>query len=234
MPRTARSIHAGLYYHVLNRGNNCATVFSSPDDFDGFLRLMKRAQARRSVDIFAACLMPNHFHLVVRPAVADELSAWIHWLLTTHAKRHHRQRASSGRIWTSRFKAFPIQDDRHLLTVVRYVERNALRASLVTSAEEWPWGSLRWRSEERPALSLASLPIQLPANWADFVNAPQTAAEIAEVRRCVNRGRPFGDSAWVQQTAMELGLGHTLVRRGRPRTLKRGTEADAIPIAPPK
>jgi putative transposase len=234
MPRTARSIHAGLYYHVLNRGNNRATVFSSPDDFDGFLRLMKRAQARRSVDLLAACLMPNHFHLVVRPVMATDLSAWIHWLLTTHAKRHHRQRASSGRIWTSRFKAFPIQDDRHLLTVVRYVERNALRAALVESAEEWRWGSLRWRFQERPMFSLTPLPIRLPANWADFVNAPQTAAEIAEVRRCVNRGSPFGDSAWVQQTATDLGLGHTLGRRGRPRKSGRATVAHASSTAPPK
>lgn len=234
MPRTARSIHAGLYYHVLNRGNNRATVFSSPDDFDGFLRLMKRAQARRPVEIVACCLMPNHFHLVVRPVVAADLPAWIHWLLTTHAKRHHRQRGSSGRIWTGRFKAFPIQNDRHLLTVVRYVERNALRAALVKGAEEWLWGSLRWRLAERPTLGLAPLPIQLPANWADFVNAPQTAAEIAEVRRCVNRGTPFGESTWVQRTATELGLGHTLGRRGRPCTAGNGSVSNAVPSAPPK
>lgn len=234
MPRTARSIHAGLYYHVLNRGNNRATVFSSPDDFDGFLRLMKRAQARRPVDIVATCLMPNHFHLVARPLIAADLAAWIHWLLTTHAKRHHRQRASTGRIWTSRFKAFPIQSDRHLLTVVRYVERNALRAALVTRAEEWPWGSLRWRLEQRPTLGLAPLPIQLPADWANFVNAPQTAVEVAEVRRCVDRGSPFGDSTWVQQTAMDLGLGHTLGRRGRPRKSGRGRAATAAPTALPK
>jgi len=234
MPRTARSIHAGLYYHVLNRGNNRATVFNSPDDFDGFHRLMKRAQARRPVDILAACLMPNHFHLVVRPVAASDLSAWIHWLLTTHAKRHHRQRASSGRIWTSRFKAFPIQDDRHLLTVVRYVERNALRAALVAGAEEWPWGSLRWRFEERPVLRLAPLPIQLPGNWADVVNAPQTAAEIAEVRRCVNRGRPFGEANWVQMTATELGLTHTLGRRGRPPRTDRIDAAKVGSNAPPK
>ena len=77
MPRTARSIHAGLYYHVLNRGNNRATVFGSPDDFDGFVRLMKRAQARRPVEIVSCCLMPKHFHLVVRPVVATDLPACI-------------------------------------------------------------------------------------------------------------------------------------------------------------
>jgi len=215
MPRTARSIHPGLHYHVLNRGNNRATVFRGPQDFEFFLCLMMRAQARRPLGIVAACLMPNHFHLVVKPAAAADLPAWLHWLLTTHAARHHRERASTGRIWTGRYKAFPIQDDRHLLTVVRYVERNPLRAGLVNRADEWHWGSLQWRQSVGPKLQLAPLPFPLPGNWNEFVDAPQTAQELAAVRRCVARGSPFGDSNWVTRTSAELGLAHTLGRRGR-------------------
>lgn len=230
MPRTARSIHAGLYYHVLNRGNNRATVFGRPDDFASFLILMSRAQARRPLGIVAACLMPNHFHLVVKPAVATDLSNWLHWLLTTHAARHHRQRDSTGRIWTGRYKAFPIQDDRHLLTVVRYVERNPLRAGLVSRAEEWLWGSMQWRLQASPALPLTKLPIALPGNWNEFVNTPQTSQEVAAVRHCVNRGSPFGESAWVTRTAAELGLTHTLGQRGRRRRTPR--DDAAVPTAP--
>lgn len=215
MPRTARSLHAGLHYHVLNRGNNRATVFRGPDDFEFFIRLMLRAQARRPLGILAACLMPNHFHLVVQPASPTDLPAWLHWLLTTHAARHHRERGSTGRIWTGRYKAFPIQHDRHLLTVVRYVERNPLRASLVGRAEEWLWGSLHWRLSANPILPLAPLPISLPANWSDCVNAPQTTQELAAVRRCVVRGSPFGDSSWTARATADLGLAHTLGRRGR-------------------
>lgn len=217
MPRTARSIVSGLYYHVINRGNNRATVFSEPREFDSFVQLMRRAQVRHYIDVAAVCLMPNHFHLLVRPRAAADLAAWLHWILTTHASRHHKNCNSSGRIWTSRFKAFPIQDDRHLLTVARYVERNALRANLVAQAESWPWSSLQWRVVHQPPFVLSPLPIALPANWPDVVNAPHTATELADLRRCVNWGRPYGELSWVQRTAVELGLTHTLRRPGRPK-----------------
>ena len=169
MPRTARAIVSGLYYHVINRGNNRATVFSEPREFDSFVDLMRRAQARHHIDVAAVCLMPNHFHLLVRPAAAADLASWFHWMLTTHASWHHKKCNSSGRIWTSRFKAFPIQDYRHLLTVARYVERNAL-----------------------------------PANWSDVVNAPQTAIELTDLRRCVNWGSPYGDLAFGASSVDEL------------------------------
>ncbi|MEO8225019.1 MAG: transposase [Gammaproteobacteria bacterium] len=217
MPRTSRSIHAGLYYHVLNRGNNRATVFRNPDDYDNFLQLIHRVQARQPVELVAACLMPNHFHFVLKPLASVDLAGWLHWLLTIHATRHHRHRDSSGRIWTGRFKAFPIQDDRHLLTVIRYVERNALRAQLVPRAEDWRWGSLAWRLWESSLVKLSPPPSPLPKNWIEFVNTPQTTAELAELRNCVRRGQPYGDTSWTRETAAMLGLKFTLARRGRPR-----------------
>ena len=217
MPRTARSIVSGVYYHVINRGNNRATVFSEPREFDSFVELMRRAQDRHQIDVAAVCLMPNHFHLLVKPSAAADLAAWLHWMLTTHPSRHHKKCNSSGRIWTSRFKVFPIQDDRHLLTVARYVERNALRANLVASAEAWPWSSLHWRVVDPPPFVLAPLPIALPANWPDVVNEPQTPTKLADLRRCVHWGSPYGESGWVRRTAVELGLTHTLRRPGRPK-----------------
>ncbi len=217
MPRTARAIVGGIYYHVLNRGNNRATVFSEPREFDAFVELMRRAQDQHPIEVAAVCLMPNHFHLLVRPRAAADLATWFHWMLTTHASRHHQKCHSSGRIWTSRFKAFPVQDDRHLLTVARYVERNALRANLVERAELWPWGSAHWRIAKLPPIALSPLSISLPENWLKFVNSPQTAAELADLRRCVNWGRPYGESSWVQRTAADLRLEHTLRRPGRPK-----------------
>ncbi len=234
MPRTSRSIHAGLYYHVLNRGNNRATVFPTPGDFDRFLHLIERAQARRPVEMLAACLMPNHFHFVLRPLAAGDLAAWLHWLLTIHAKDHHRQRDTTGRIWTGRFKAFPIQHDRHLLTVMRYVERNALRSRLVPRAEAWRWASLAWRLQDDPILKLTTPPFALPDNWPEFVNAPQTSAELAELRTCVTRGKPYGDAPWTQQTAGALGLKFTLERRGRPRRKATSGISKAESCAVPK
>jgi len=66
----------------------------------------------------------------------------MHWLLTAHVRRYQRHYHSTGHVWQGRFKAFPIQEDEHLLVVLRYIERNPLRAGLVERAEEWSWSSL--------------------------------------------------------------------------------------------
>jgi hypothetical protein len=88
--------------------------------------------------------MPNHFHLAAWPTGAEDLSAAMHWLLTTHACRYQKLYRSTGHVWQGRFKVFPIQEDDHLLTVLRYIERNPLRAGLVPQAQDWRWSSLRW------------------------------------------------------------------------------------------
>jgi len=216
MPRTARSVTTGICYHVINRGNNRAQVFGCAADYWVFVDLIAAGRARVPVDLLAACLMPNHFHFVVIPREPRALARWMQWLLTTHVRRLHRREGTSGRVWQGRFKAFPIQHDDHLLTVMRYVERNALRAGLVEHAVAWPWGSLAWRaSSERKAL-LAGCPVKLPDDWIRWVNTPQTPTELAELRACVNRQRPYGSEPWVDQTAADLGLQSSLRPVGRP------------------
>jgi putative transposase len=207
---------AGGHYHIINRGNNRATVFATHGDYAGFVRLMEQAQQRVGLRILAACLMPNHFHVVASQGRADDISRWMHWLLTTSSRHHHDRNGSSGRLWQGRFKAFPIEHDGHLLTVMRYVERNALRADLVRQAEDWPWGSLAWR--QRPSRGLlAAPPLPLPSDWIQRVNSPQTPEELAALRDCVNRQRPFGNDEWVDETAACHGLEWTVRPRGRPR-----------------
>lgn len=200
----------------MSRGNNRATVFASRAEFLGFLGLMVEAQLRRTLELFAVCLMPNHFHLVVRPGGDPDLSEWMHWLLTTHVRRFHGRRQSSGRVWQGRFKAFPIEQDRHLLTVVRYVERNALRAGLVSRAEDWPWGSLAWRSGRSPGPELAAVPVPLPAGWVDYVNEPQTVEDLKSVRRCAAGEKPYGSEAWIACATEVLGIQDRRPGRGRP------------------
>ena len=220
MPRTVRRLVGGVCYHVVNRGNAQATVFHTDAHYRAFIELISDACARIDMRVVAFCLMPNHFHLVAWPRADGDLSRWMHWLLTTHVRRHHLLHGSSGHVWQGRFKAFPVRRDEHLLTVIRYVERNALRAGLVRRAEDWPWNSLRWRASGSHPEIPGDIPIALPSDWLTLVNAPQTAAELERVRRSVNRGTPFGGKAWSQRTAETIGLGSTRPR-GRP---KRGGE----------
>lgn len=149
MPRTARASAGGYCYHVLNRGNARAQIFHAPDDYHAFLRVLDLACQRIPLRVLAYCLLPNHFHLALWPYADGDLSRWMHWLQTAHVRRYHRHYQSSGHIWQGRFKAFPIQQDEHLLTVMRYIERNPLRAGLVERAEHWEWSSLHRSAASR-------------------------------------------------------------------------------------
>src|SRR5262245_14067851 len=142
MPRTARASRGGYCYHVINRGNARTEVFHKDGDYQAFLRLIGEACERLPMRVLAYCLMPNHFHLVLWPHKNGDLSRWMQWLMTAHVRRYHKHYHSSGHVWQGRFKAFPIQEDDHQLTVLRYVERNALRAELARCASKWPWCSL--------------------------------------------------------------------------------------------
>ncbi len=224
MPRTARVSVGDVIYHVINRGNGRAKVFHKDQDYLAFLNMIALACERVRMRVLGLCLMPNHFHLVLWPHDDGDLSRWMQWLMTSHVRRYHAHYRSSGHVWQGRFKSFPIQADEHLLSVLRYIDRNALRARLAQKAQDWPWNSLalrggriRQRSEELKLPRLAALPIDLPRNWLELVNRPQTDAEIQALRQSIMRGRPFGDPAWQRKTAAKLGLESSLNPRGRPR-----------------
>ena len=219
MPRIFRTLVANGYYHVINRGNNRAKVFHQSADYAAFVALIREAQQRIELDLFAACMMPNHFHLVVRPKSRIDIGRWMHWLQTTHSHRYHLGHGTSGRVWQGPYKAFPIEQDGHLLTVLRYVERNPVRAGLVERARDWKWGSCAWRKgpASRAAL-LAEPPVRLPEDWDDFVDMPLTTEELEAVRACVNRQRPYGAESWIQHAPECLTFARKVVLPvGRPK-----------------
>jgi putative transposase len=222
MPRPPRQIFAGQCYHVLNRANRRVDVFHESADYSAFVHLMVKAQEHLDLPLLAACLMPNHVHLVVRPVGDGDIARWMQWLFTTHARHHHEKYATTGHVWQGRYKHFVVQNDHYLLALLRYVERNALRAKLVSRAEEWRWGSLNWRTRRDSTLALTPPPLALPSWWTEFVNQPQTAAELDAIRTCVNRQRPFGDPSWIAEKARDAGLEQTLISVGRPRRGRSG------------
>jgi putative transposase len=216
MPRTSRAIVGGHCYHFYNRGNNRMQLFHERGDYVAFMWLLIEARDEIDVPVIGACIMPNHLHLVICPRNDTDVARWAHWLFTTHARRFHKRHGTSGRVWQGRFKASIVQSDEHLLKLIRYVERNALRSGLVKRAEHWEWGSLSWRARRHPAYPLASSPVPLPSAWVEYVNTPQTPTEVAAIRQAIERQAPFGNEAWRMEKARELGLEHAVAPRGRP------------------
>jgi putative transposase len=138
---------------------------------------------------------------------------------TTHVPRYLRHYRSSGHVWQGRFKAFPTQEDEHLLVVLRYIERNPLRAGLVIRAEDWEWSSLRWlATPERSPVRLEPGTIPRGTDWLEGVSAPMDEVEVERLRECVRRDRPFGADTWTRVTDERLGLESSLRPPGRPRS----------------
>lgn len=214
-------------YHVLNRGNDRRRVFRRDGDYAAFVELLAAGKRRADVALLGFCVMPNHWHLLLRPDGDGDLAAYLSWVTNTHVKRYRAAHpGTSGHLYQGRYKSFPVQDDPHLLTVLRYAESNPLRGErpLVPPrrAQDWPWSSLSaWLTGSCGPVAAADLlddwPVDRPADWLALVNAPQPEQEAAAVRAAVERGRPLGDERWVRRTAAALGLESTLRPRGRPR-----------------
>jgi len=221
MPRTARVAPGGMVFHVLNRGVGRMRLFRKAADFAAFERIIEKTRESRPMRICAYCLMSSHWHLVPWPERDGDLAAFLQKLTITQVRnwQENRRRVGYRHLYQGRYKSFPVESDEHFYQVVRYVERNALRANLVTHAEAWRWGRL-WRRVHGTAADrrwLSPWPLAEPRGWPQLVNTPQTDSELEAIRRSVLRGQPYGRAAWVERTAQSLGLGPTLRPRGRPR-----------------
>jgi len=216
MPRVARNLVDGCIYHVLNRGNGKQEVFHKEQDYRSFISLLKEAKERYPVKIMAYCLMPNHFHMVLQAVNAGDMSKWIQWLMTTHVRRYHLHYESSGHLWQGRYKSFVIQEDGHLMTVLRYVEGNPVRANLVSSAIKWQWSSHRDRLSGISCL-IDDVPIDLPGKWGKYVTDPIADKELNNLRKSVIRQFPYGTADWQMRVAKETGIESSLRPQGRPK-----------------
>jgi putative transposase len=212
----------GLVCHVLNRSVAGIALFRNEADYEAFERIMIEAQSLHPTRILAWCLMRTHWHFVIWPREEGEGTGFFRWLAHTHAMRWHVAHGTVGRghLYQGRFKSFPVEEDEHFLRLCRYVERNALTASVVDRAEEWRWGSLwaRREGEERLRAILSDWPLECPRHWVRLVNEPMTEKEMEAIRTCIARNRPYGDEEWQNRQGKRLGLLHTLRREGRPKT----------------
>ena len=108
-------------------------------------------------------------------------------------------------------RVHPRQDQNSVcLTRLRRNEKDSARPRPLEAAEAWRWGSVWRRVHWASAPLLTDWPLSEPPNWAEFVNQPQTEAELKAIRRCLVRGSPYGSDDWMARTAESLGLESTL------------------------
>src|SRR5262245_17838983 len=210
MGRLPRAIDDGLFHHALNRGNNRGRVFGDDADHLAFLEALAKTKERYPFRLLGYCLMSNHFHLLLRPESGESISRILQSLTVTHTWHYHKRHRSSGHVWQGRFKSPVIQDDTHLLTVLRYIEANPLRANMVAQLSDYRWSSFRHHGLGEPDPLLSPIPewdalgqseSERRKRWRAKVCAPQKEIELTAVRNSVRSGRPLGTDEWTERIA---------------------------------
>jgi putative transposase len=138
MTRIARTTLPDGYFHVTGRGVARRTLFRDDLDYQFFRAQLRRSAERYLWRIYAYCLMPNHYHVVLEATQAD-LTRGMHRLLTGYARRFNERYDESGHVFQGRFSSRVIDSAEHYDNALAYVEANPLNAGLCAEGETWPW-----------------------------------------------------------------------------------------------
>lgn len=218
MARIARIVVPDVAHHVTQRGNRCQEIFFSDADYAAYRDLIAAACREREVRCLAWCLMPNHVHLILVPSTEDGLRAVLAESHRRYARRVNAAHGWTGYLFQGRFASYPM-DDAHLMTAVRYVELNPVRAGLAANAEDWPWSSAKAHLGRAPdGLTDMSALAGLHRNWRAMLRQGLEAGDLspeaeAAIESHQRTGRPWGSDAFV--AGLESATGRSLAR-GRP------------------
>jgi putative transposase len=214
--RIARVIAAGTPYHVTHRGNHRSDVFFDDADRAHYLALLAQHAKAYAMEVWAYCLMTNHVHLIVVGHEPHSLARAIGFAHMRHSRRINQRLGWTGHLWANRFYSTAL-DGEHLWGAVRYVERNPVRAGLVTRAEDYAWSSARAHARRQPdALLAETRPFPGPVDdWPQWLASEGDEALVAAIRRNTCTGRPSGSEAFVKQLEERLKRVLRPMRAGR-------------------
>lgn len=221
MPRSLRIDVGGEIYHCINRAVGRQTIFKEDKDYKRFESILQEVVDITDMHILAYSIMPTHFHLVLSPENDGELSNFMKRITVTHTQRYRAitQTVGYGPIYQGRYKSFIIQNNIHLLTVLRYVERNPLTARLVQDVLRWKYGSVyrRYMGTDEEKRLLSTWVCDEPKNYLQHLAQPFTTKEIRKITQSEVKGIPFGDDDYILKIVKKYGLISTLRKRGRPK-----------------
>ena len=141
MPRAPRLVAPESTMHVVARCNNREFYFTTPEDFAVLLAHLRELVRTYEVTLYSYTLMSNHVHLLLQAPKTDALGRPLRWFLTETAKAFHKVRGRRGHFWERRYRACLVEDDVYALAALRYLDRNPVRAGLVTDPPTYPWSS---------------------------------------------------------------------------------------------
>ena len=190
-------------------------VFFSQDDYRSYIGLLALQASRHALEIWAYCLMPNHVHLIVVPSTEEGLARPLGEAHRRYAALVNRREGWTGHLWQERFSSFPM-DEPHLLTAIRYVLLNPVRAGMVEAATDWSYSSARAHVLGKPdQLVNTRAAADRVSDWRRYLGLEVPSKEAEVLRRHGRSGRPLGSDGFIERLERLTG------RRLRPRKAGR-------------
>ncbi len=198
----------GVACHITQRGVDRRETFSDDGDRHTYLRLLQQNLRETETRLLGWCLMTNHVHLIAVPEREDSLSILLRHVHGRYAQYYDVRAGRTGHLWQNRFFACVLEAS-HLWTALVYVQRNPVRAGIVSVAEDYPWSSATPHlAGEDPSglLDMEWWRAEAPAEWRGILHRqhPEPDSDVA-LRACTYAGRPFGGENFLREISAKFG-----------------------------
>jgi putative transposase len=233
MPRLPRLTMPNVAQHVVQRGNNRQAIFFAEEDYSTYLDYLREALPKNDCQLFAFVLMTNHVHLLVSGKIPGVVSALMQSIGRRYVRYCNAKYQRTGTLFEGRFKSSLIDSERYLLTCMRYIERNPVRAGMVSDPAEYPWSSYRHHiadlsnpmlTEPREYLRLDLNAEQRALAYRAFFKKPLASGDLDAIRAHLHKDCALGSSRFQQKIERASGRRANIVQQGRPRKLNDDEE----------
>ncbi len=207
MSRPLRIEYPGAWYHVMNRGRRREDIFKDEGDYRLFLELLQETAKMWNLKVSAYCLMSNHYHLLVQTPEGN-LSRCMRHLNGVYTQRFNRKHNHDGQLFRGRYKAVLVDEDSHLLELLRYIHRNPLEAGMVSELAVYQWSSHRgylahakgwnWLHREKLLAMFSKIRNKALAAYLEFANR-QDSEEVQQFYTRKNLPSIFGSTGFIDQ-----------------------------------
>ena len=226
MPRKPRFYVAGAPVHAVQRGHNRSAVFFDDLDYQEYLRCLKLAADDCNCAVHAYVLMTNHVHLLLTPARADSVGRLFQSLGRHYVRYVNETYQRHGGLWEGRYKCNVIDSRAYLLSCMRYIELNPVRAGMVDHPAKYRWSSYAANAlgvgnavltAQAEYLALGRFPNDRQSVYRTLFDAEVDSDELALLRRALQTGTPLGNEKFKAEIEAALDMKVGFVRQGRPR-----------------
>jgi putative transposase len=237
MPRRPRTHVDNLPLHIVQRGHNRDACFLNEADYLAYLGWLDEALQQTGCRLHAYILMTNHVHLLITPEKAETVPKLLVSLGRRYVQYFNRLYRRTGTLWDSRYKSSLIDADNYLLTCMRYIELNPVRAGMVNDPAHYRWSSYRsnalGNTEHRLAphpvyLELARNPNDRLTIYRQLFRSELNDDALGDLRLALDQNQPLGSNRFHEQITRQLGKSTQARPRGRPR--KAAKESDQFDV----